>query len=269
MAAGDERLVHLVSERIGGTEKEGPRSAANGTKEEPAEDRVLGEMSELPEREIPGAQARAEVRDGREGEDERAPQDDGPPRRETGRDHAEERSPREGYGGKRRASMTEVEVPSRTAMAPAANHEWDLPLGELIVRAGLVAPNDLIAALATARAAGRRLGEVLVEQELVSERDLARLVADQEGLEFVDLGKLDLDQTAVDLLPETTARRYHAVPLRFDGHSVIVAVADPTDNEGLDAIVGEIPGGVRFVVATTGEVDAALAEAFGEALPEA
>lgn len=165
--------------------------------------------------------------------------------------------------------MTEVEVPSRKSMAPAANHERDLPLGELIVRAGLVAPNDLFAALATARAAGRRLGEVLVEQELVSERDLARLVADQEGLEFVDLGKLDLDQTAVDLLPETTARRYQAVPLRFEGHSVIVAVADPTDNEGLDAIVGEIPGGVRFVVATTSEVDAALAEAFGEALPEA
>lgn len=81
MAAGDERLVHFVGERIGGTEKKGPRSTANGTKEEPAEDRVLGEMGELPEREIPGAQARAEVRDGRESEDERGPQDDGPPRR--------------------------------------------------------------------------------------------------------------------------------------------------------------------------------------------
>lgn len=154
-------------------------------------------------------------------------------------------------------------------MAAAADHERDLPLGERIVRAGLLAPNDLYAALATARANRRRLGEVLLEEGLVGERDLARLVAEQEELEFVDLGKYDLDQRAVDLLAERTARRYRAIPLRFEGHATVVAVADPTDTEGLDAIVTEVPGGVRFVVATRGELDAAIAEAFGEAPPEA
>jgi type IV pilus assembly protein PilB len=154
-------------------------------------------------------------------------------------------------------------------MAPAASHERDLPLGERIVRAGLIAPNDLYAALATARAGRRRLGEVLLEQKLVGERDLALLVAEQEGLEFVDLGKLDLDQRAVDLLSERTSRKHLAIALRVEGHASLVAVADPTDSEGLDAIVTEIPGGVRFVVATRSEVGAALAEAFGEAPPEA
>lgn len=153
-------------------------------------------------------------------------------------------------------------------MASAANHERDSPLGELLVRAGLVAPNDLMAALATARAARRRLGEVLIEQELVNERDLARLVAEQEDLEFVDLGKHDLDQRAVDLVSERTARRYRAIPFGFEGPGVVVAVADPTDDEVLDAIVTEVPGGVRFVVATQGEIEAALTEAFGDAPPE-
>jgi type IV pilus assembly protein PilB len=154
-------------------------------------------------------------------------------------------------------------------MASAANQERDLPLGELIVRAGLVAPNDLYAALATARATGRRLGDVLVEQELVGERDLALLVAQQEGLEFIDLGKYDLDQQAVDLISERTARRHRVIPLRLDGSSTVVAVADPTDSAGLDAIIAEVPGGVRFVVVTGGELDAALKEAFGETPPEA
>jgi len=149
-------------------------------------------------------------------------------------------------------------------MAPAANYEGDLPLGELIARAGLVAPNELYASLATARAAGRRLGDVLLEQGLVGERDLARMVAEQEGLEFVDLGKLDLDQPAVDLLSERSSRLHRAISFRSEGAATFVAVADPTDTEGLDAIVAEIPGGVRFVVATAAEVDAALAEAFGE-----
>jgi type II secretion system (T2SS) protein E len=148
-------------------------------------------------------------------------------------------------------------------MATAENHDGDLPLGEVIARAGLVAPNELYAALATARAAGRRLGDVLLEHGLLGERDLARMVAGQEGLEFVDLGKLDLDQSAVDLLSERSSRRHRAVAFRSEGAATIVAVADPTDPEALDAIVAEIPGGVRFVVATAAEVDAALAEAFG------
>jgi type IV pilus assembly protein PilB len=154
------------------------------------------------------------------------------------------------------------------SMAPAADHERDLPLGELLARAGLVAPNELYAALATARASGQRLGDLLVEQGLVNERDLAIVVAEQEGLEFVDLGKHDLDHQAVDLLSERTSRRYRAITFRTSGVATIVAVADPTDSAGLDAIVTEVPGGVRFVVATAAEVDAALTEAFGEAPPE-
>jgi hypothetical protein len=154
-------------------------------------------------------------------------------------------------------------------MATAENHDGDLPLGEVIARAGLVAPNELYAALATARAAGRRLGDVLLEHGLLGERDLARMVAGQEGLEFVDLGKLDLDQSAVDLLSERSSRRHRAISFRSEAGATFVAVADPTDTEGLDAIVAEVPGGVRFVVATNAEIDAALAEAFGEAPAEA
>jgi type IV pilus assembly protein PilB len=150
-------------------------------------------------------------------------------------------------------------------MVSAANYERDLPLGELIVRAGLVASNDLYAALASARASGRRLGEVLIEQELVSERDLAKIVAEQEGLDFVDLGKLDLDQKAVDLLSERTARQYCAIPFLVEAHGVVVAVADPSDTQALDAIISEVPGGVQFVAATRTEVESALTEAFGDA----
>jgi hypothetical protein len=153
-------------------------------------------------------------------------------------------------------------------MATAENHDGDLPLGEVIARAGLVAPNELYAALATARAAGRRLGDVLLEHGLLGERDLARMVAEQEGLEFVDLGKLDLDQSAVDLLSERSSRRHRAISFRSEGGATFVAVADPTDTEGLDAIVAEVPGGVRFVVATAAEIDAALDEAFGESPAE-
>jgi MshEN domain len=146
----------------------------------------------------------------------------------------------------------------------AHNQERDLPLGELIVRAGLLSSVQLDAALAAARSSGRRLGEVLVEDELVDERELAQIVAQQEGLEFIDLGKHDLDDEAVDLLSETSARRYVALPYRFEGSAVSVAIADPADDAALDAVLAEVPRPVRFVVATRTEVESAIREAFGD-----
>lgn len=146
----------------------------------------------------------------------------------------------------------------------AGNQERDLPLGELIVRAGLLSSVQLDAALASARASGRRLGEVLVEDELVDERELAQIVAQQEGLEFVDLGKHDLDHEAVDLLSESSARRYLAIPYKLEGTAVCVVIADPSDDAALDAVLEEVERPVRFVVATRTEVEAALREAFGD-----
>ena len=146
----------------------------------------------------------------------------------------------------------------------AGNQERDLPLGELIVRAGLRSSVQLDAALASARSSGRRLGEVLVEDELVDERGLAQVVAQQEGLEFIDLGKHDLEHEAVDLLSESSARRYLALPYKLEGSAVCVVIADPSDDAALDAILEEVDRPVRFVVATRTEVESAIREAFGE-----
>jgi type IV pilus assembly protein PilB len=108
------------------------------------------------------------------------------------------------------------------------------------------------------------LGDILVEDELVDERELAQIVARQEGLEFIDLGKHDLEDAAIDLLPEALARRFGALPYRLEGSAVCMAIADPTDDVALDALLAEIQRPIRFVVATPTEVDAALNEAFGE-----
>jgi type IV pilus assembly protein PilB len=110
---------------------------------------------------------------------------------------------------------------------------------------------------------------VLVEDELVDERELAQIVAQQEGLEFVDLGKHDLDHEAIDLLSESSARRYLALPYKLEGTAVCVVIADPSDDAALDAVLGEMERPVRFVVATRTEVESALREAFGEPFPAA
>jgi type IV pilus assembly protein PilB len=142
----------------------------------------------------------------------------------------------------------------------------DLPLGSLIVRDGIARPVDVRNALIDAREMDRRLGEVMLERGLVRELDLARLLAEQEKLDFVDLAKIDLVDEAVDSLSESVARGRRAVAYGFAGRVLLVAIADPTDDAGMDAVRETADRNVRFRVALPSEIDAALAEAYGEPL---
>ncbi len=107
-------------------------------------------------------------------------------------------------------------------------HLWP-PLGALLVRDGLVTHEELDAALAQQRlSGGKRLGEILFERGTVTLADVARLVAEQYELPFVDLAWADVDPRAAALLPEEIAHRYSALPIGFepDG-SLRVVISDP------------------------------------------
>jgi hypothetical protein len=140
----------------------------------------------------------------------------------------------------------------------------DLPLGSLIVRDGIVRAAEVRDALVEAQDTDRRLGEVLLARGWIRERDLARLLALQEGLDFVDLGMVDLDQLAVDCLPEAVARASEAVAYGFASKVLLVAIADPTDEPAMDAVRAAVERRVRFVVATASEIAAGQRDAFGE-----
>jgi MshEN domain len=142
----------------------------------------------------------------------------------------------------------------------------DLPLGSLIVRDGLARPATVRDALVEAQETDRRLGEVMLEHGWIRERDLARLLAEQEKLDFVDLAKVDLVQSAVDCIPEELARRVQAIGYAIANSVLLVAVADPTDDSGLDEIRDAAGRRVRFKVALQSEIELALHEAYGEPL---
>ena len=142
----------------------------------------------------------------------------------------------------------------------------DLPLGSLIVRDGIARPTTVRDALVEAQETDRRLGEVMLAHGWIRERDLSRLLAEQEKLEFIDLAKIDLDDSAIDYLPESVARRVKAIAYGFHNSVLLVAVADPTDEHGLDEIREAVGRRVRFKVALPSEIESALYDAYDEPL---
>src|SRR5919201_82297 len=103
-------------------------------------------------------------------------------------------------------------------------------LGWVLVKRGLITPVQLDDALDEVKRSGMRLGEVLLSRGWLFEGDLARALAMQFELEYVDLVTQSLDQYVARMLPLEVARRMFAVPVRWVGaNAILVAVADPSD----------------------------------------
>jgi type II secretory ATPase GspE/PulE/Tfp pilus assembly ATPase PilB-like protein len=110
-------------------------------------------------------------------------------------------------------------------------------LGELLVRAGHATQEQVNQALELQPLLHKRLGEVLVEKRWATPRAIAEALAEQYGLEFVDLSQVAVDPAATGLLQEGFAINHQVVPVRFlDDNNVQVAVADPTNLNTTDEL---------------------------------
>jgi type IV pilus assembly protein PilB len=141
----------------------------------------------------------------------------------------------------------------------AAHHPWPA-LGALLVRDGLLSEQELKAALDAQRGSGKRLGEVLVERGQVTRTQIARVLAEQHELPFIELAESDVQIEAATLLPEDLARRYTALPVGIEpDESVLVAVADPTNVMHSDELRLALGRPLRFGVASPDAIEAAIA----------
>src|ERR671914_692531 len=111
-------------------------------------------------------------------------------------------------------------------------------------------------AVEAARRPGHTVGRVLIDQEIITEDQLARALAERYGLDHIDLSVFPIDRSAAGLLQEAPARRYSAAPVGFSGDgSLIVAVVDPSDSLGLSDIAVMTKLAVRPAVAARSQVD--------------
>ncbi|MDR7584361.1 MAG: hypothetical protein QN158_02075 [Armatimonadota bacterium] len=109
-------------------------------------------------------------------------------------------------------------------------------LGEILVSAGLVTPEQITAALAIQRETGERIGEVLLRQGWISEDDLAWALSNHLGFPYVFLTPEIIDPDAVRLLPEEVLRTHRVVPiLRFE-RELTLGMVDPTDEEAVETV---------------------------------
>jgi type IV pilus assembly protein PilB len=131
-------------------------------------------------------------------------------------------------------------------------------LGQILLEQGLISEEHLQRALEEHRNTPKSLGRVLIDLGYIRERDLVRALAEQVGLEFVDLTEYRIDAGATALLPEALCRRYRALPIGEEDGKLLVAMSDPGNVYALDDIRTSTGKDVRPVVATSNDVEQAI-----------
>ena len=129
---------------------------------------------------------------------------------------------------------------------------------EILREVGLLGQGQVEQARARA-GAGSVLRE-LIEEGIISEEDVVRTLAAQNGMEFIDLGAVAPPPDVLQALDADIARRYHAVPVAIRDGTLVVAIGDPMDMETADAISFVLNRDIEFVCATPNSIKKSITD---------
>ena len=107
-------------------------------------------------------------------------------------------------------------------------------LGDLLIKEGIISKEQLQKALQEQAQNGTRVGYNLVKLGFVQETEITKMLARQYRMPAVDLSKFEVDPRIAKLIPSDLATKHLVLPLKRDGRTLTVAMADPTDLGILD-----------------------------------
>ena len=102
-------------------------------------------------------------------------------------------------------------------------------LGEIVVEQGLISAKQLQEALEEQKITGEKIGEILVRRGLVTKDAFERCLSIQSGIASFDLSTHIIDPEVLKLIPEDFSRKYRVIPVFIIENVLTVAMADPTN----------------------------------------
>ncbi len=127
-------------------------------------------------------------------------------------------------------------------------------LGEILVQQKLLSEEQLKSALEEQKKSSRRLGRVVIEKGYVTEEQISEALARQLNVPYINLKHYNTRRDVTLKLPETQARRFRALVLEDAGATYTVGMADPTDLMAYDEVVRILRREIDIAVVTESEL---------------
>jgi len=138
-----------------------------------------------------------------------------------------------------------------------------MPLIEMLVARGLLADSDRDRAANALSVSDKPPHLTLIEKGLVTEDALMPALADEYGLEFIDLANTQIDPAALAGIPQKLVYRKNLMPLSRENGTLVVATADPFDTYALDELQTVTGLSVQPVLGAPREIARLLKTYFG------
>jgi len=133
-------------------------------------------------------------------------------------------------------------------------------LGEILIKNGLLSQKDLDYVLSKKKITTQRLGNICIEEGLCSEEDVAKAIAEQFGMQYINLDKEERDEELLKRAPFDKLISYNVAPVKIENGKLLVAMRDPFDfaiNDELE-ILYDVP--IDVVIATERSIKNVLSQ---------
>jgi type IV pilus assembly protein PilB len=136
-------------------------------------------------------------------------------------------------------------------------------IGELLVKAGKLTPEQLQQSLAAQQDQGGRLGTHLVKMGFIEDEDLVEFLSQRYGVPAINLGEVEVDETILKVIPPDVCRKYTILPVSKAGAKLTIAMVDPTNVFAMDDIKFMTGYNVEPVVASESSLRTAIDDYYG------
>lgn len=131
----------------------------------------------------------------------------------------------------------------------------DNTIEKILKQGGVLTESQLADLKTTAERSKRTLQETIIEDKVLEERELAKLVGDYIGTPFVEIEPKDIPDEVLKRIPEHIARQYNVVLFAVDEDGApMLAMEDPDDVQALNFIQKEIGYNLRVFLATKSNI---------------
>jgi type II secretory ATPase GspE/PulE/Tfp pilus assembly ATPase PilB-like protein len=130
-------------------------------------------------------------------------------------------------------------------------------LGELLVEEGVISRDQLNIALTEQKKTNQKIGKLLVELGFISEAVMRDFLSKSYKQESVDLALVVFDSEAIRLIPKTLAMRHRVIPITYDKATatLLIAMADMFDVVAIDNLVATLGGKIEIKTVLAGEAE--------------
>jgi type II secretion system protein E len=138
-----------------------------------------------------------------------------------------------------------------------------LRIGDILVEKKIITQEDLDLAIKEHQNTKEFLGQALVRLNMITEEKLLKVLAEQQGIKFLNLKEMTVSDSVIESVPAKFAWHYKIMPIRIDGNVLTVAISNPFDMWPIDDLETNLGYRVEIALSVAADITDAIKKYYG------